>query len=351
LVDEASRLNVNTATLEMLEALPNMTTELAAAIIDWRDSDSDADSGGAETDVYQRLNPPYRCKNADYESIEELRLVYGMTLDFLYGEDTNLNGAVDPNESDGDLTPPYDNRDGWLDAGLLNYVTIYSREPNTRTNGEARIDVTSTNQQELATLLQEQFGADRANEILRQVAPSQGGGPQGGGGGGGASSSVKSLLEFFIRSGMTEDEFAQIEGDLAVTSTNSVAGLVNVNTASEAVLACIPGIGTEFASTLVAQRQSVQAGLTYLPTVAWVADVLEETNCITAGPYLTSRSYQFTADIAAVGHFGRGYRRVKHVFDTSEGVPTILYRQDLTHLGWALGQEVRNAILLAKEKR
>jgi hypothetical protein len=55
----------------------------------------------------------------------------------------------------------------------------------------------------------------------------------------------------------------------------------------------------------------------------------------------TTRSYQFTADIAAVGPFGRGYRRVKFIFDVSDGSPKILYRQDLSRLGWALGGKTR----------
>jgi hypothetical protein len=42
---------------------------------------------------------------------------------------------------------------------------------------------------------------------------------------------------------------------------------------------------------------------------------------------------------------------VKFVFDTSSGTPQIVYRQDLTHLGWALGKEVRQNLLLAKETR
>jgi len=55
--------------------------------------------------------------------------------------------------------------------------------------------------------------------------------------------------------------------------------------------------------------------------------------------YITTQSFQFTADIAAVGPFGRGYRRVKFVFDISEGAPKIIYRQDLSRLGWALGEK------------
>ena len=64
-----------------------------------------------------------------------------------------------------------------------------------------------------------------------------------------------------------------------------------------------------------------------------------------AGDYITTHSFQFTADIAAVGAFGRGYRRVKFIFDTSDGAPKILYRQDLSRLGWALEDKVRQALL------
>jgi len=54
--------------------------------------------------------------------------------------------------------------------------------------------------------------------------------------------------------------------------------------------------------------------------------------------YITTESFQFTADIAAVGPFGRGYRRVKFIFDISEGTPKIIYRQDLSRLGWRSGK-------------
>ena len=56
---------------------------------------------------------------------------------------------------------------------------------------------------------------------------------------------------------MTADEFEKVEDALTASNGQYVEGLVNVNTASEAVLACIPGIGTEKAPTLVAQRRSI----------------------------------------------------------------------------------------------
>ena len=39
------------------------------------------------------------------------------------------------------------------------------------------------------------------------------------------------------------------------------------------------------------------------------------------------------------------------VFDTTEGAGRICYRQDLTHLGWALGRQAREALLLSKDIR
>src|SRR5207248_4663525 len=51
LVDEASKLNLNTATVDMLQKLPRMTPELAAAIVDWRDSDDNVTPSGAEADT------------------------------------------------------------------------------------------------------------------------------------------------------------------------------------------------------------------------------------------------------------------------------------------------------------
>jgi DNA uptake protein ComE-like DNA-binding protein len=344
LVDEASKLNLNTATAEMLQLLPSMTPEFAAAIVDWRDADSEPGPGGAEDETYLRLSPAYRCKNAPFESVEELRLVHGADLVYLFGEDTNLNGVLDPNENDGDASPPADNRDGYLDAGLLEYVTMYSAEPNTRSDGSARINVNNTNQQELAALLQQTFGTDRANAILARLGVPGGGGGPGGGPGGGTNapaSGFTSLLHFYLRSGMTPDEFAQVE-DALTTSTNAVlVGRVNVNTAPEAVLACIPGIGYENAAALVAYRDAQSGRLT---TLAWVTEVLDEAAALQAGPYLTARSYQYTADVVALGHQGRGYRRVRAVFDTREGAPRLVSRQDLTHLGWALGVGLREQL-------
>lgn len=337
LIDEASKLNLNTATVAMLEALPGMTAELAAAIIDWRDEDSDPTENGAEDEIYARLNPPRRAKNAPFETVEELRLVHDATLEILYGEDTNLNGTLDPNENDGDNSPPYDNRDGRLDPGILEYVTVYSRQPNTRADGSARVNVSrnalTQDSQSLRELLEERLGTERATEVLQPVLLS--------------GANIQSVLEFYRISGMTADEFALVHTDLTA-SNNPPEGLINVNTASEAVLACLPGIGLDNAPALVAFRQ---ANPGRLDSMAWVTEILEPDAIAQCGRFLTDQAYQFTADVAAVGPNGRGYHRTRFIFDNSDGTPRIIFRRDLTSLGWALSPWVREEIQLAMENQ
>jgi type II secretory pathway component PulK len=326
LVDEASKLDLNAPwlTVDLLMNFPRMTAELAASILDWRDSDSNVtDGGGAENDTYQRLNPPYRCKDAPFESVDEMRLVNGAYLDLIYGDDANLNGALDPNENDGDSSAPADNRDGHLDSGFLDYFTTYTRQAALDEYGSNRVNVTALNNQATRAQLLAALttaGIGNAQEVVGRVQAST------------------SLLHFYILSQLSEEEFMKIETSLTMTNQ----GLVNVNTASEAVLSCVPGIGLENAPSLVAFRLS---NPNRLDTVAWVRDAVDQSVAIQAGRYLTGRTYQFSADIAAVGRHGRGYKRVKFVFDTSEGPPMIRFRQDLTHLGWALGKQAKLALL------
>ncbi|MEO7676650.1 MAG: helix-hairpin-helix domain-containing protein, partial [Verrucomicrobiota bacterium] len=191
------------------------------------------------------------------------------------------------------------------------------------------INVTQPNPQPLSSplfsLLVTNFGSARAMQIMGLVGPV-----------------ASSPLDFFVRSKLSQDDFAKIADRLTTTNGAFVEGLIDINSASKEVLVCLPGIGLEKASSVIAYRQSNPDKLT---TVAWLAEAIEPKNAVQAGPYVTVHSYQFAADIAAVGENGRGFRRVKFIFDTSDGTPKIIYRQDLTHLGWALGSQTRQQLL------
>ena len=356
LIDEGSKLNLNTITVERLDLLTNMTPELAANIIDWRNTNGTTSANGDGPTVYSQLQPPYLCKNGPYESIDELRLVYPMDVGTLVAEDFNRNGALDPSETD-------TNRNNMVDFGLLEYVTVYTREPNKRPDGSSRVSVSVVTpaSSELRTLLQTNLTGGRLTTVMTAVGlvastpPGRQGPGQGGGNAGGPGAVVPRIfaspLQFYLRSGMTADEFAPIANSLTVANGSYIYGRVNVNTASPAVLTTLPGITSDIVPQLITYRQSYPDKLT---SIAWIADALGRTGSAlttlaAAGDLITTQSYQFTADIAALGPYGRGYRRIKCVLDTSSGAPQIIYRQDLSHLGWALGRYVRQAWLVTKD--
>ncbi|MDO8720902.1 MAG: type II secretion system protein GspK [Syntrophales bacterium] len=55
------------------------------SIMDWRDKDNLHRVNGAEDDYYLSLPQPFKCKNGDFTSIEELLLVRGVTPEIFYG--------------------------------------------------------------------------------------------------------------------------------------------------------------------------------------------------------------------------------------------------------------------------
>lgn len=337
LVDEASKININTASRSMLEALPGMTPELVDSIILWRSRRGDAGQGNDNS--YARLEPPRLNKAGPFETVDELRLVYGATLDILFGEDTNRNGALDDNENDNDSSAPRDNGDGLIQPGVLEYLTVYTREPNTSASGRRRVNIANAQgRQQFQGRLRQIVGTARAQAIESAITAAVG-----------ATGQINSVLEYLVRGRVTSEEFPRVRDEISTTSSGTIQGLINVNTASETVLSCIPGIGLEYASTIVAYRLAHPDVLT---SFAWLRDVLPSSRLIQAGRYLTDRSYQFSVDVAAVGNLaGRGYCREKTIFDMRRGTPRIIFHQDLTGYGWALGVQAREILREGRDNR
>jgi len=335
LIDEGSKLNLNTANTNTLYDLPNMNADLAQAIVDWRSTNS----SGAYALDYSQLG--YVEKEAPFETVDELRLVYGSTLDLLVGEDLNRNGVLDANEKDL-------NSNGQVDPGLLEDVTVYTREPNFHSDGTLLTNVNTASQQDLLTLFNDDGVANAgslAAAIRNYTHPATG-----------AARTFSGLFNFclFCRGeNMSSDDFDKIYTDVTTSTNTYLRGRVNVNTAgADVLIALLMGAGLDegtasgTAQSLITWRQQNPNNL---GSVAWVVDALGNTStavqALAGGDYITTRSFQFTADVAAVGPFGRGYRRVRFVFDTSDGTPKIIYRQDLSRLGWALGDKARQTLL------
>lgn len=173
--DESSKLNLNALAVELSErkrsrqrllALPQMTVQIADALLDWMDADDRPSEFGAESSYYTSLRPPYRPGQERFSGLHELLLVRGVTEQLLFGEDTNGNGRLDPNEDDGSASLPDDNANGVLDRGWSENLTLVSREGVLRPDGELQIRL---NQPDLALLYDQLlpgFGEDMALYVV-----------------------------------------------------------------------------------------------------------------------------------------------------------------------------------------
>jgi type II secretory pathway component PulK len=155
-IDESSKLNINTATKEQLLGLRDMTEDIADAIIDWRDSDDTPSGLGVESGYYESLPYGYMAHNGPFRTIRELLLVKDVTEQLFYGEDTNLNGRLDYNERDGMASPPPDNGDSVLDVGWAAYLTCYPFDSN-----ESSSQQTSGGQTQSSTGQQQSSGSQQ----------------------------------------------------------------------------------------------------------------------------------------------------------------------------------------------
>lgn len=84
--DEAGKIDLNTARAELLQSLlqsAELTGEdgkfLLDAILDWRDRDDLKRAFGAEDDDYQTAGVEHGAKDGPFNSVDELRLILGMT--------------------------------------------------------------------------------------------------------------------------------------------------------------------------------------------------------------------------------------------------------------------------------
>jgi type II secretory pathway component PulK len=250
ITDESAKLNLNSATVDQLTNLPNLTSDQATLISEW--PTNSAVSGG----------------NLTFESVENLLLV-DPTIDAqtLYGYDLNHDGVIDPAEQNASNGAAITNGTTTDSRGIFNYVTVFSTSATPGT-----------------------LGTTAAVRSPRGIAP-------------------------------------------------QTIGLVNVNTAPAQVIQCLPGMTSATASTVIASRPVT-------PTwgdTSWLSGA-------GAGiaAYVTGSSYQYSADIVAVSGDGKAFKRVRIVVDARTFPATIIYRKDLTNLGFPLPARLQQSLRTGK---
>jgi hypothetical protein len=327
--DEAGRLNIQNATEEMLIKLPKVTLYLAHGLLDFLDRDNNPRPEGAEQEYYDTLARPYRVMNGPLSSTEELLLVRGFTTALLYGEDVNLNCRLDANEDDGDERFPPDDKDGKLNPGLREYVTVYSYDLNEDSEGVPRMDINNANE----------------NFLMKELPPALAAYISGLRKSGVKLAHVAELLEargklrdergkvLQMQSGVGAAELPLVLDKLTASADYFLPGLINVNTASTVVLQTLPGVDEAMAEAIVAARPHLRAEQRRTPAWLLQEEILTGDQFKKIAPRLTARSYQYHFHVVGYSLPSGRYRVLEAVVDFGRAKPTVTYLRDITRFG------------------
>ncbi|MDH7570046.1 MAG: type II secretion system protein GspK [Armatimonadota bacterium] len=261
IIDAASRININTATEEMLLHLPGVEQSLADAILDWREEGDTPRPSGAKADYYQALPTPYLPRGGPFETVGELLLVRDVTPELLYGPPQTTGLGEEPT----------------TDKPLSEWITVLSRERNVSAQGQPRVNLNTASAEALMNAAGGALTPQQAQAIVTYRQQS------------GEFTSVAGLLDV---PGLGVDQ-ARALMDVTTTVTGAtIDGRVNVNTAPAEVLAALPGMTPEAAEAIVVAREANGTG--------WesIGDLLEgglvETQVFRqAAPHLCTRSSIF----------------------------------------------------------
>jgi type II secretory pathway component PulK len=272
-IDEAGKLNVNTASRAQLLGLPEMEEEIADAILDWRDQDEDPKAEGVEGGYYEQLPYPYRIRNGALRTVRELLLVKGVEEYLFYGEDTNHNGILDENEQDGAESLPDDDGDDELDRGWIDLLTCYSYEYNRDAQGTQRVNISSANQRQLERDLGLQpsharwivenrgnNGYQSIGDLINNQTPKTASG--------GGSGNQAQRLDL--------STYQNIVDRITVSDEDIIPGRVNLNTAPREVLVALfggEGEGEELAENVMAYRAGFAYGMSSVGSLLNVSGV------------------------------------------------------------------------------
>ncbi len=375
LEDESAKLNLNTllainrakrgAGRTALMALPGMTEEIAAAILDWLDTNERPREFGAEAEYYSMLDPAYGPANGPLQTIEELLLVRGVTPGLLFGVDVNRNGIVDAGESGATSIDGVDNSDGAMTFGWSAYLTSHSLETNVGPDGSEKINLNASKMEPLFDRLTAALDEQQATFIVayRQFGPTEGRQQ------GQTVSTVQLDLEkspkkkldsvldligarvvvakegsppVMLQSPYSSEpaEIAQYLSELldivTIDSSEATAGRININQASRVVLMAIPDMTEDVAEDIINLRDlevSSTRPEQRHPTWILTEGIVELDTMKALMPFMTSGGSAYRAQI--VGYFEQGgpAARIEVILDASKVPARLVSWRDITRLG------------------
>ena len=383
LEDLSTRLNMNILPMAeqllpgagrtLLMGLPGMTEDIADAILDWIDEDTEVREFGAESESYVGYLP----KDGSLDSVEELLLVRGVTPRLLFGIDTNRNGMVEQHELEQEVsgvtstaedTGAVDITAEGMQRGWSGFLTLHSQEKNTTSLGQRRIFVNNDNLQELFTQLSDVFNEEWAVFI---VAYRQSGASDGGGTGESAAgheldfeqepqeqlSQVLDLIgkqvqarfaneeqPVLLQSPFPDEQVAMnlylplLMDALSVNESATIPGRININQAPRTILQGIPGMTEELVEQIIQKRAVELDPENEDPNLKFESWLLT-TGIVTLDqmkslmPFVTAGGDVFQAQVVGYFEDGGAASRTEAVFDTTGKIPRVVFWRDISHLG------------------
>ena len=338
--DEESRLNLNVATPDQLTNLDGMTPDILGAIIVWRSpavqNPSAQDSGnlgGANSDYYMSLQPPYLARNGPFQTVRELLMVRGVTPELLLGNDVNQNGFLDGDEDPADQAPPGSPPTPPPNPGWDALLTIADTDKNVNASGKARVNPQTAGEADLAAVpgitpaiaraivsYRRQNPLQTLDDLLSVTAQNrnQGNANRNAGGGGDSSGSPVISVELL----------EQIADDLTLAGGTDLPGLININTASLGVLVCLPGVDQPLAQAIINYRKSTGC----FDNVAGLLKVDGMTRAIfkQVVPLITARSETYRIISEGKMDSSGARQRMESIVHVGRGdIETLAYREDL----------------------
>jgi competence ComEA-like helix-hairpin-helix protein len=354
--DEESRLNLNTAAPTQFTNLAGITVDIIGAIVAWRSAAPPAAAtsgaaapdaaipGGANSDYYMSLRPPYLARNGPFQTVRELLMVRGVTPALLLGNDNNQNGFLDSDDDPADRPPPGSKPPPPPQPGWAALLTVRDTDKDVNAAGKDRVNPQTADEATLSTVAGITQPIARAIVSYRGQNPlkslddlldvtaqnqNQGGGANGGGGPnrqpngnqpGGQNGSGPPVI--------SQDLLEQIADDLTLASGQDVPGLININTASLDILICLPGVDQPLAQAIINYRKSTG----YFDNVAGLLKVDGMTRAIfkQVAPLVTARSETYRIVCEGKINSSGARQRIEAIVHIGRSdIETLGYREDL----------------------
>jgi Helix-hairpin-helix motif len=134
-------------------------------------------------------------------------------------------------------------------------------------------------------------------------------------------------------SGVGKEELPLILDRFTTTRGEKLPGLVNVNTASAAVLQTLPGIPEGAGEAIVAARHGLTPDKLRTPAWLFQEDIVPAEAFKTLAPFITTRSWQFTFHVIGYGLPSGRYRVLEVAIDVAGDKPRVTYLRDVTRRG------------------